>query len=305
MLDRGELLDWFGSGEIVVRRCRRIRPLSLLRSHIHGQDPFVRPSLFHDRNFSAGVLFISIVGLTYYASIALQPPCPRKRLDYPVVTAGLVVGPGVGVLSSMLIVGRLVGRVDTRIPVLRSASPRRFVLQRHDRLDTRGPVAQSLDRRGHDGQGTGVGFLFHTAESGGVSGRACRSRSAPKAPAFSACRHGSSAPASVFGGEQPVGPEHPGRSPPRHPVEHLRGSTRRWTIPSSRTPGIPLTAAGRAALDAVDHPASAIIAYLDDYYKLLMIATLAVIPLLMVFRGRSRGRAAAPDIERRFEATST
>ena len=36
-------------------------------------------------------------------------------MDYPVVTAGLVMGPrGVGTMASMLIVGRLVGRVDTR-----------------------------------------------------------------------------------------------------------------------------------------------------------------------------------------------
>jgi MFS transporter, DHA2 family, multidrug resistance protein len=45
----------------------------------------------------------------------------------------------------------------------------------------------------------------------------------------------------------------------------------------------PLTAAGRAALDGVITQQAQIIAYLDDY-KLLLIATLAVIPLLAVFR---------------------
>ena len=49
----------------------------------------------------------------------------------------------------------------------------------------------------------------------------------------------------------------------------------------------PLTAAGRAALDAVITRQAQIIAYIDDY-KLLMIATLAVLPLLMVFRRASR-----------------
>ncbi|HEY1926439.1 MAG TPA: hypothetical protein VGG92_03155, partial [Caulobacteraceae bacterium] len=44
----------------------------------------------------------------------------------------------------------------------------------------------------------------------------------------------------------------------------------------------PLNAAGRAALDAVITGQAQIIAYIDDY-KLLMIATLAVMPLLMVF----------------------
>jgi MFS transporter, DHA2 family, multidrug resistance protein len=45
----------------------------------------------------------------------------------------------------------------------------------------------------------------------------------------------------------------------------------------------PLTAAGRAALDAVVTRQAQIIAYIDDY-KLLMIATLVVIPLLVVFK---------------------
>jgi MFS transporter, DHA2 family, multidrug resistance protein len=52
----------------------------------------------------------------------------------------------------------------------------------------------------------------------------------------------------------------------------------------------PLTAAGRAALDAVITQQAQIIAYIDDY-KLLMIATLAVIPLLLVFKKASAGGA--------------
>src|SRR5258708_34810054 len=53
----------------------------------------------------------------------------------------------------------------------------------------------------------------------------------------------------------------------------------------------PLTAAGRAALDAVVTRQAQIIAYIDDY-KLLMIATLVVIPLLMVFSRPPSGNAA-------------
>jgi DHA2 family multidrug resistance protein len=45
----------------------------------------------------------------------------------------------------------------------------------------------------------------------------------------------------------------------------------------------PLTDAGRAALDAMITRQAEIIAYIDDF-KLLMIATLVVIPLLIVFR---------------------
>jgi DHA2 family multidrug resistance protein len=37
-------------------------------------------------------------------------------MGYPVVTAGMVMGPrGMGTMASMLIVGRLTGRMDTRL----------------------------------------------------------------------------------------------------------------------------------------------------------------------------------------------
>src|SRR6202021_424124 len=72
LLDRGEELDWFGSGEMVTECIISVSPFYLFMAHTFtSRAPFVRPSLFRDRNFTAGLLFISIVGLTYYASLAL------------------------------------------------------------------------------------------------------------------------------------------------------------------------------------------------------------------------------------------
>jgi MFS transporter, DHA2 family, multidrug resistance protein len=53
----------------------------------------------------------------------------------------------------------------------------------------------------------------------------------------------------------------------------------------------PITATGRATLDAVITRQAQIIAYIDDY-KLLMIATIAVLPLLIVFKTTSGGPGA-------------
>src|ERR1700735_1305518 len=74
-LDRGEQKDWFGSGEIVLEAIIAASAFYLFLVHTFtANEPFVRPSLFRDRNFTAGVVFIAIIGLTYYASLALQPP---------------------------------------------------------------------------------------------------------------------------------------------------------------------------------------------------------------------------------------
>src|SRR4029077_5815317 len=69
LLDRGQELDWFGSGEIVVEAILAASPFYFFLVHTFtAREPFVRLSLFRDPNFTAGVLFIAIVGLTYYAS---------------------------------------------------------------------------------------------------------------------------------------------------------------------------------------------------------------------------------------------
>src|ERR1700735_5091200 len=70
MLDRGEELDWFGSGEIVIEAIIAASAFYLFLVHtVTAREPFVRPSLFRDRSFTAGALFGVIVGLTYYASL--------------------------------------------------------------------------------------------------------------------------------------------------------------------------------------------------------------------------------------------
>src|SRR5205807_7686950 len=65
-------------------------------------------------------------------------------------------------------------------------------------------------------------------------------------------------------------------------AQHVTAVNRALESPAVTQFWNPLTAAGRAALDAMITQQAQIIAYIDDY-KLLMIATLAVIPLLLVF----------------------
>src|SRR2546422_6165705 len=117
LLDRGEQLDWFGSGEIWIEAIIAVSAFYLFLAHTFTADePFVRPALFRDRNFVAGTLFIFIVGITYLASLALLTPYLQSLMNYPIVTAGLVMGPrGIGTMGAMWIVGQLVGRADTRL----------------------------------------------------------------------------------------------------------------------------------------------------------------------------------------------
>jgi DHA2 family multidrug resistance protein len=289
MLDRGEQQDWFSSGEIIIEAVVAVSAFYLFLVHTFtAEKPFVRPSLFRDRNFTAGVLFIEIVGLTYYASMALQPPYLQDLMGYPVITAGLVMGPrGVGTMASMLIVGRLVGRVDTRYLLIIGLA---LTAWSFNAMTGWTPdVSQATIIGVTVVQGAGLGFLFVPLSAATLATLPLAERT-EGAGFFSLSRNiGSSVGISVVNTLliQNTQANHAAIVPSINPVN------RALENPLIAQAWNPLTAAGRAALDAVITRQAQIIAYIDDY-KLLMIATLAVIPLLLVFRRPPARQAAEP-----------
>jgi DHA2 family multidrug resistance protein len=117
MLDRGNSLDWFGSTEIVLEATLGGLALYLFLVHMFTTDrPYIEPGLFADRNFSVGVLLMFLVGVMMFSGMALLPPFLQGLLGFPVITAGLIMAPrGFGTMVAMMIVGRLIGRVDSRV----------------------------------------------------------------------------------------------------------------------------------------------------------------------------------------------
>jgi MFS transporter, DHA2 family, multidrug resistance protein len=284
LLDRGEELDWFSSREIAVEAVIGASALYLFLVHTFtAREPFVRPSLFRDRNFAAGTLFIAIVGLTYYASLALQPPFLQNLMNYPIVSAGIVMGPrGVGTMGAMLVVGRLIGRLDTRLLLgtglgLTAWSFYAMTGWTPDISQTTIIVVGVI-------QGIGLGFIFVPLSVVTLSTLPATAR-AEGAGLYSLSRNiGSSVGISV------VNSLLTRNTQVNHAdiAQHVTAVNRMFEAPTISQFWNPLTAAGRAALDAVVTQQAQIIAYIDDY-KLLMIATLAVLPLLIVFKKPSGG----------------
>ena len=120
MLDRGQIKDWFSAREIWVEGTIGAVALYLFVVHmLTSSGPrFVSPQLFKDRNFLTGNVFIFVVGVVLFATLALLPPLLQDLLNYPVVTTGLVTAPrGIGTLLAMFAVGRLSGKVDFRLVI--------------------------------------------------------------------------------------------------------------------------------------------------------------------------------------------
>jgi MFS transporter, DHA2 family, multidrug resistance protein len=72
-------------------------------------------SMFADRNFAAASIVGGAMGLSLYGGMLLQPVLFESVLQYPTFDTGLAMMPrGIGSLISMLIVGRLVGRLGAK-----------------------------------------------------------------------------------------------------------------------------------------------------------------------------------------------
>jgi DHA2 family multidrug resistance protein len=119
MLDRGETLDWFGSHEIMVEACLAGIGLYLFLVQFSlAPKPFLSPKLFTDRNFVVGITLYFTMGLIMYATLALLAPYLQTLMDYPVVTAGIVLAPrGAGLMLAALVCGRLIGKISARVLV--------------------------------------------------------------------------------------------------------------------------------------------------------------------------------------------
>ncbi len=278
-LDRGAQLDWFSSFEILIEATVCVSAFYIFLVHTFtAKDSFVNPRLFLDRNFTVGMLFIFIVGITYLASLALLTPYLQTLMGYPVVTAGLVMGPrGLGTMTCMFLVGRLVGKVDTRWLLLVGLLLTAWAM--YDMTGWNPNVSQWTIAVTGFIQGAGLGFLFVPLTTVTFATLAPEQR-ADGTGLYNLSRNvGSSIGISVVSyllirNQQ---------------INHATISSHVTAVNRNLDNSIvlhawsPWTASGRAALDQVVQMQASIISYIDDF-KLMMILSLAAIPLILLLR---------------------
>lgn len=115
-LDMGQQNDWFASRWIVFTTATAAASLlCFIAWELYVDEPIVNLRVFANRNFAVGTVLIASVGVVLYGSTALLPLFLQTLLGYPAVQSGLSVSPrGFGSVLSMLIVERLIGKVDAR-----------------------------------------------------------------------------------------------------------------------------------------------------------------------------------------------
>lgn len=279
MLDRGEQLDWFSSTEIWVEAVLAALGLYLfLVQTLTVRRPFIDPSIFRDRNFTIGLCFIFVVGIILLASLALITPYLQNLMGYPVVTAGLVLAPrGMGTMVAMMIVGRLIDRVDSRVLLGVGLLVTAAVLWEMTGFTP--SVSEATLIRTGVLQGLGLGFMFVPLSTITFATLPGHLRTQGTA-LYSLVRNiGSSIGISLVifllaRNTQVVHAELVGHVTPFNDALAALAPARLWDM---------ATTVGRAALNAEATRQALVVAYADDF-KLMMIVALLALPLVLLLR---------------------
>ena len=120
MLDRGTDQDWFQSTEIWIEAIVAASAAWVFIIHLlTKQRAIIDRTLIANGNMSMALLFQLVIGLMMMAVMALMPPLLQRIYGYDVLDTGVLLAPrGVGILFSMFLTGRIVGKVDPRYIIM-------------------------------------------------------------------------------------------------------------------------------------------------------------------------------------------
>ena len=294
MLDRGETLDWFESWEIWIECGLAIAGLWMFTVHmLTARDPIFDPRMFRDRNFAVGMLFMAVTGVMLLAGLALLPPMLQNLFGYSVLQSGYLTAPrGIGTLLSMIVVGRLVGKVDARLLILTGIGLMSWSLWQMSgfslEMDQRPIIVSGVI------QGFALGFLFVPLNTLAFSTLDAKFRTTAASLLNLSRSIGGSIGISVV----TVLLAHNLQTSHSDLAAHITQQTLPQVSPAILQGAPPLTDAALMMADAEINRQALMIAYIDDFW-LMMIISLAALPLLLLLRKGRRpqpgGQAAAMD----------
>jgi DHA2 family multidrug resistance protein len=233
--------------------------------------------MFADRNFATGMVFMAVTGVLLLAGLALLPPLLQNLYGYSVLQSGFLTAPrGVGTLISMLVAGTLTGKMDARIlvgigVVLMGVS---LWMMTGFALDQpSGPVIWSGVV-----QGLGLGLIFVPLQSLAFETLEPRLRTTAAALLNLGRNVGGSVGISIVS-SQLVRMSQVAHADMAASIGSNVPTTTGALLQSLGVPGNAVL----ALINAEVTRQAVFIAYLDDF-KLMMIITFAVLPLLLLMR---------------------
>jgi DHA2 family multidrug resistance protein len=279
LLDRGEQVGWFDAREIWVEAIVSAFGFYYFFAHsLTTPEPFVRFEMFKDRNFVSGCVFMAVIGVVLFGTMALITPFMQQLLGYPIETAGLLLGSrGLGTLVTMMAAPRLMRMAEARYLILAGLLMSGATLHAMTgwSLDT----TQWMIVITSIVQGIGLGLLFVPITNVAFSTLPGRLRNGGAAITTLVRNIGSSVGISMVIANL------------TDKTAEMHARLSEYVTPFNDALQMPDVAVrldihsdvGRALLDAMVTRQAAMIAYLNDY-ELLMLLTLATIPLVLLIR---------------------
>jgi DHA2 family multidrug resistance protein len=289
LLDRGEQVGWFGATEIWIETIVSATGFYYFFAHsLTTTEPFVRFDMFKDRNFVSGCVFMAVIGVVLFGTMALVTPFMQELLGYPIQTAGFLLGSrGVGTLLTMLAAPRLMKAVEPRYLILGGLLITAATLYQMTgfSLDTtqRTIVIVSVL------QGIGLGLLFVPVTSVAFNTLPGEMRNGATAITTLLRNIGSSIGISMMIANLTS------KTTLMHEriVETVTPFNDALQMPDVASTLNLNTDTGKAMLDGIVTQQAGLIGYLNDF-KLLMVLTLAVVPLVLLIGTAQRSRGAKP-----------
>jgi DHA2 family multidrug resistance protein len=119
VLARGQRLDWFDSGEIIVEAFIAGIAFWIFLAHsLTATKPFLNLRLLLDRNYAIGLVLVTIYGMLNFTPMVLLPPLLQQHAGFPDQLIGEVIAArGAGATVGFFL-AIFVGRMDPRIGLI-------------------------------------------------------------------------------------------------------------------------------------------------------------------------------------------
>jgi DHA2 family multidrug resistance protein len=160
MLERGERLDWFSSGE--VRALAVISAVSLITfiwHELRTEYPVVDLRILKSRQLAVGVVFGMVLGVCLYATIFVLPVYLQNVQHFTANQTGLVILPGaLASAFTMAFMGRLQGKFDGRLSILAGVALFALSMWKHAHFTTQSGMADFFWPLVF--RGVGLGLIF-------------------------------------------------------------------------------------------------------------------------------------------------
>src|SRR5437660_953771 len=116
ILDKGQQKDWFESRWICwLTAISTVSMITFIVREFIAGHPIVDLRILGNRNFTIGLMLMTLVGGVLYGTTAALPIFLQTLMGYPALQSGYALSPrGIGAFLTTIVVGRLIGKVRNR-----------------------------------------------------------------------------------------------------------------------------------------------------------------------------------------------